>query len=156
MRNETTPDSVLNCFGDENWSNPWIRPNRHPSRRCYCTDSWRWCCADSNVLEEFLDLGIFLFLYNGGGQGVRQQGGTSGGHGQGTSHLPFFIYYLYEVTFFHLSYFLLGGGARVGGGPVGERTGRGEGGTGRGLPSGRRSWLPTSMPIPAANATGTR
>jgi len=46
MRNEATPNSVLNCFGDENWSNPWIRPNRHLSRR--------YCCADSNVLEEFL------------------------------------------------------------------------------------------------------
>ncbi len=67
MRNEATHDSVLNCFGDENWSNPWIRPNRHPSRHCCCADSWRWCCADSNVLEEFLHLRISLFLYNGGG-----------------------------------------------------------------------------------------
>jgi hypothetical protein len=73
------PNSVLNCFGDENWSNPWIRPNRHPSR---------W----------------------------------GGGHGRGTSHLPFFIYYLSEVTFFHLSYFLLGGhgwGDAWAGGPEG-------------------------------------
>jgi hypothetical protein len=60
MRNEATPNSVLNCFGDENWSNPWIRPNRHPSRRYCCADSWRWCCANSNVLEEFLDLGISI------------------------------------------------------------------------------------------------
>jgi hypothetical protein len=65
MRNEATPNSVLNCFGDENWSNPWIRPNRHPSRRCCCADSWRWCCADSNVLEEFLDLGISIFWAGG-------------------------------------------------------------------------------------------
>jgi hypothetical protein len=35
MRNEATPDSVLNCFGDEKWSNPWIRPNRHPAGRTF-------------------------------------------------------------------------------------------------------------------------
>jgi hypothetical protein len=45
-------------------------------------------------------------------------------------------------------------GGGMGGGPeVGGQQGKGPG---EGLPSGRRSWVPTSMPMPAANATGTR
>jgi hypothetical protein len=46
-----------------------------------------------------------------------------------------------------------------GGASRGKDRARG-GGTGGELPNGRRSWVPTSMPIPAAipaaNATGTR
>jgi hypothetical protein len=48
-----------------------------------------------------------------------------------------------------------GGGGQQGVRGVCQQGGR-AGGTGGGLPSGRRSWVPTSMPIPAANATGTR
>jgi len=44
----------------------------------------------------------------------------------------------------------------VGGGGGGGVGGGGGGGLGGGLPRGRRSWVPTSMSIPAANATGTR
>ncbi len=40
MKNEATPNSVLNCFGDENWSNPWIRPNRH-----HLSLRQQWCLS---------------------------------------------------------------------------------------------------------------
>jgi hypothetical protein len=84
MRNEATPNSVLNCFGDENWSNPWIRPNRHPSR-------WGGGArAGDFPLTFFYLLSVWSYLLSpkllsiGGARvGGRMGGGARGGGQQG-------------------------------------------------------------------------
>jgi hypothetical protein len=38
----------------------WEFRSLPPPPRCCCADSWRCYCADSNVLEEFLNLGISI------------------------------------------------------------------------------------------------